>query len=52
MCFGSDMDGCNPLVEGLDGLQSVPKLYEELRRRGYGESLLEDIFWNNLRRLF
>ena len=52
VCFGSDMDGCNPLVEGLEGLQSVPKLYEELRRRGYGESLLEDIFWNNLRRLF
>lgn len=52
VCFGSDMDGCDPLAEGIDGLQSVPKLYEELRRRGCGEALLEDIFWNNLRRMF
>ena len=51
VCFGGDMDGCNPLVEGLEGLQSVPKLYEALRCRGYSETLLEDIFWNNLRRL-
>ncbi len=52
VCFGGDMDGCDPLSEGIDGLQSVPKLYAELRRRGYSESLLEDLFWNNLRRLF
>lgn len=52
LCFGGDMDGCSPLVKGIDGLQSIPKLYEELRRRGCGKSLLEDIFWNNLRRLF
>lgn len=52
VCFGSDMDGCSPLIEGIDGLQSVPKLYEALRRRGYSESLLEDLFWNNLRRMF
>lgn len=52
VCFGSDMDGCAPLVVGIDGLQSIPKLYEQLRQRGYSESLLEDIFWNNLRRLF
>ena len=52
VCFGSDMDGCNPLVAGIDGLQSVGNLYEQLRQRGYHESLLEDLFWNNLRRLF
>ena len=52
VCFGGDMDGCDPLAGGIDGLQSVPKIYEALQRRGYSESLLEDLFWNNLRRLF
>ena len=52
VCFGSDMDGCAPLAEGIDGLQSVPKLYEALQQRGYSESLLSDLFWNNLRRMF
>ena len=51
LCFGGDMDGCDVLAEGIDGLQSVPALYDTLRRRGYSESLLEDLFWNNLRRL-
>ncbi len=52
VCFGGDMDGCDLLVKGIDGLQSIPELYERLRQRGYGESLLEDLFWNNLKRIF
>ena len=36
---------------GLRGVQDVPQLYTALRERGYGEGLLEDIFWNNLRRI-
>ena len=52
LCFGGDMDGCDVLAAGIDGLQSVPELYEALRRRGYSEALLEDLFWNNLRRIF
>lgn len=51
LCFGGDMDGCDVLAEGIDGLQSVPALHDTLRRRGYSESLLQDLFWNNLRRL-
>ena len=51
LCFGSDMDGCDSLAEGIDGLQSIPSLYDVLWRRGYSEALLEDLFWNNLRRL-
>jgi len=30
----------------------VPRLYRALQARGYGRELLEDLFWNNLRRLF
>ena len=52
LCFGGDMDGCSPLADGLEGLQDVHTIYEALQQRDYSESLLEDLFWNNLRRLF
>ena len=52
VCFGGDMDGCDILASGIDGLQSIPKIYKALQLRGYSETLLEDLFWNNLRRLF
>ena len=52
LCFGSDFDGCSPLADGITGLESIPGLYVYLRQRGYGEALLEDLFWNNLRRMF
>lgn len=51
VCMGGDLDGCEALAGGLEGIQDIPKLYDALRRRGYGEDLLQDIFWNNLRRL-
>ena len=52
LCFGSDFDGCDPLTDGITGLESVPGLYAFLRQRGYSEALLKDLFWNNLRRMF
>ena len=51
LCLGGDMDGCEALAGGMTGIQDMPKLYDALKARGYGEALLEDIFWNNLRRL-
>ena len=51
LCLGGDLDGCEALAAGMRGLQDVPLLYEALAARGYGEELLEDIFWNNLRRI-
>ena len=39
------------LAAGLRGVEDVPLLYRALEKRGYGQLLLEDIFWNNLRRL-
>lgn len=51
LCLGGDMDGCEALAAGMSGMQDMPKLYDALKARGYGEELLEDIFWNNLRRL-
>lgn len=52
VCFGGDLDGCDVLAGTLRGVQDVPLIYHALQRRGYSESLLEDLFWNNLRRLF
>ncbi|MBO4854707.1 MAG: membrane dipeptidase [Oscillospiraceae bacterium] len=52
LCIGGDLDGCEPAATGIAGTQDVPRLYEALAARGYSESLLNDIFWNNLRRLF
>lgn len=51
LCIGGDLDGCEALAAGMRGVEDVPRLYEALERRGYGKSLLEDIFWNNLCRL-
>ena len=51
LCLGGDLDGCEALAAGMAGMQDVPKLYEALKARGYSDALLEDIFWNNLRRL-
>ena len=51
LCMGGDLDGCEALAAGMQGMQDVPKLYMALLGRGYDQALLEDIFWNNLRRI-
>ena len=51
ICFGGDLDGCESLAGGINGVQDIPELYAAMARRGYDESLLYDIFWGNLRRI-
>ena len=51
VCMGGDLDGCESLPREMQGVEDVPKLRQALERRGYPQELLEDIFWNNLRRL-
>ena len=51
VCLGGDLDGCEALAAGMQGVEDIPRLYEALEKQGYGKALLEDIFWNNLRRL-
>lgn len=51
LCIGGDLDGSRTLAAGIRGMEDVPQLYRALEKRGYGKALLEDIFWNNLRRL-
>lgn len=51
VAIGGDLDGCEALCAGMTGVESVAMLYQTLERCGYKRSLLEDIFWNNWRRL-
>ena len=52
VAIGGDLDGCDETVEGISGIQDVPKLWAALKNRGYSDRLLDDLFWNNWLRLF
>ena len=51
VCMGGDLDGCEELPQGMQGMEDVPKIWQALEERGYPRPLLEDLFWNNLRKL-
>ena len=51
LCLGGDLDGCRDLPEGISGVQDVRLLADELARLGYSDSLIADIFYNNLSRV-
>ena len=48
--LGGDWDGCD-LISDLPAIDSLPRLYEHLLRHGYGETVLQDLFYNNLMRV-
>ena len=47
IALGGDLDGCEKLPAGFDGVQSYPKLAERLLARGVDEKILRKIFWEN-----
>ena len=47
LALGGDLDGCDPLVSGFDGILGYPKLAAWLQERGLSEDLIWNIFWNN-----
>ena len=47
IALGADLDGCDVLPLGFDGIQSYPRLEERLRSYGIDEQTLWNIFWNN-----
>lgn len=47
IALGGDLDGCDELPAGFDGVQSYPALALRLLDRGLTEAMLADIFWNN-----
>ena len=45
--LGGDLDGCEELSEGFEGIQSYPALASQLMERGVCEDTVMDIYWNN-----
>jgi len=49
--IGSDFDGIEVTPEGMEDISMMPKLFEELRRRGYSDGDLEKIASGNFFRI-
>lgn len=47
IALGGDLDGCDKLPRGFDGVQSYPALAQCLLEHGLTEEMVMDIFWNN-----
>lgn len=47
IALGGDLDGCEELAQGFEGIQSYPSLGARLLERGLSQEMLQDIFWNN-----
>lgn len=47
IALGGDLDGCDSLPAGFDGVQSYPALADRLLSRGVSEDILHKIFWDN-----
>ena len=47
IALGGDLDGCDHLPEGFEGIQSYGAMAQRLLERGVGEKILENIYWNN-----
>lgn len=52
IALGGDLDGCDELPQGFDGIQSYPAMAERLMERGVEEAMVRDIFWNNAMDVF
>ena len=47
IALGGDLDGCDPLVAGFDGILGYPKVAQRLLERGLSEEIIWNIFWKN-----
>ncbi len=47
IAFGGDLDGCDTLPTGFNGIQDYPLLAERLVERGLDKTTVYNIFWNN-----
>ncbi len=52
IALGADLDGCDRLTGGFEGIQSYPALAQRLLERGLTVPLVENIFWNNAMGVF
>ncbi len=49
--IGSDFDGVDSLPRGIDGVADTDKIFNELLRLGYKNSVVEKIAWGNFNRV-
>ncbi len=47
IALGGDLDGCESLPVGFDGLDDYPKIASRLLERGLSAETIRDIYWNN-----
>ena len=47
IALGGDLDGCDQLPKGFEGVESYPAMAETLLRHGVGETIVRRIFWEN-----
>lgn len=50
VALGGDLDGCTP-VKGIEDVAGWCRFHERLLQKNYKESLVEDLFFNNLMRV-
>jgi membrane dipeptidase len=50
--IGSDFDGIGSTPEGMEDVSKLPKIREELKRRGYSEGDIKKIMGENFMRVF
>lgn len=47
IALGGDLDGCESLPTGFNGVQDYPALADTLLNRGVDEKIVRQIFWSN-----
>ena len=47
IALGGDLDGCDALADGFEGIESYPALANRLLERGLTEDMVRNIYWNN-----
>ena len=47
IALGGDLDGCDALIDGLEGIQDYPKLADMMSVCGIQNTIIENIFWKN-----
>ena len=52
VCLGTDFDGIEALPGGIDGVQSMDRLYNAMLHKNWSEALVQDIFYHNLNDFF
>jgi membrane dipeptidase len=50
--IGSDFDGIGSTPEGMEDVSKLPKIREELKRRGYSDADIRKIIGDNFMRVF